>query len=626
MEITFMADVLEKETFSFQTEVGQLLEIVAGSLYSNREVFLRELVSNASDACDKLRYAALTDASLSPSHDCAITLESNTKTKTLSISDNGIGMNHADLLDTLGTIAKSGTGAFIEALKADEKEKTSLIGQFGVGFYSAFMVASQVDVLTRKAGEEEAWLWQSDGKGSFTIAPAERETSGTTVTLHLKKDAKEFAEETRIRHIIKTYSEHISFPVKLGDDTLNAAEALWTRPAKDITAEQYTEFYRHTSHAYDEPWHVMHNKVEGTLNHTSLLFVPTSQPFDLFEPERKSHVKLYVNRVYITETTKDLIPAYLRFLRGVVDSQDLSLNVSREMLQSDPQLAKIKTSISKKVLSELKKKATKAPEEYAAFWGNFGAVLKEGLVEEIALRDRILEICRFASTGANELTSLTDYVSRMKAGQDAIYYIAGDDAAKLAKSPHLEGFKAKGVEVLLLSDHVDEFWLQHITQHDGKPFKSITRGAADLDQVETDETKEDTEKPDEADLSALIAAIKAELGEAVKDVRPSKRLTDSPVCLIADEGDMDVNLERLLKRHGQLADGMPRVLELNPSHALIATLAARSTSNAASEDDLLKDAAHLLLDQARIVEGEVPKDPSDFARRLGTVMARAFDA
>jgi molecular chaperone HtpG len=295
------------------------------------------------------------------------------------------------------------------------------------------------------------------------------------------------------------------------------------------------------------------------------------------------------------------------------------------MLQSDPQLAKIKTSISKKVLSELKKKATKAPVEYAAFWGNFGAVLKEGLIEEIPLRDRILEICRFTSTGAEVLTSLTDYVSRMKAGQDAIFYITGDDEAKLTKSPHLEGFKAKDVEVLLLSDHVDEFWLQHITQHDGKPFKSITRGAADLDQVEADETKEDSEKPDVADLSALIAAIKAELGDAVKDVRPSKRLTDSSVCLIADDGDMDVNLERLLKRHGKLTEGMPRVLELNPSHALITTLAARSTSDAASADDLLKDAAHLLLDQARIVEGEVPTDPSDFARRLGAVMARAFD-
>lgn len=614
-----MTEVLEKGTFSFQTEVGQLLEIVASSLYSNREVFLRELVSNASDACDKLRYAALTDASLTPPDGFVITLAVDKKT--LSISDNGIGMNHSDLLDTLGTIAKSGTGSFIEALKAEKKDTPGLIGQFGVGFYSAFMVASQVDVLTRKAGETDAWLWSSDGKGGFTIEQATRDMAGTTVTLHLKKDAKEFAEEARIRHIIKTYSEHISFPVKLGDETLNAAEALWTRPAKDISEEQYTEFYKHISHAFDTPWHVMHNKVEGSLNHTSLLYVPSVQPFDLFEAERKSHVKLYVNRVFISETTKDLIPAYLRFLRGVVDSQDLSLNVSREMLQTDPKLAKIRTQVTKKVLSELKKKATKAPEDYAKFWGNFGSVLKEGLVEDPALRDRILEVCRFASTGEDGLTSLAAYVERMKEGQEAIFYIAGDDAAKLAQSPHLEGFKAKGVEVLLLSDHVDEFWLQHITEFEGKPLKSITRGAADLDAIEAEE-KPDEDKPEEADLSKLIAAIKAELGALVKDVRPSKRLTDSPVCLIADEGDMDVNLERLLKRHGQLQTGMPRVLELNPSHAIITKLAERADGDG---DDLLKDAAHLLLDQARIVEGETPTDAAAFARRLGSVMSRAFE-
>lgn len=617
-----MTQTLEKETFSFQTEVGQLLEIVAGSLYSNREVFLRELVSNASDACDKLRYAALTDASIAPSEDFAISLEIDAKAKTLSISDNGIGMSHTDLLETLGTIAKSGTSAFIEALKAEDKDKPGLIGQFGVGFYSAFMVASKVDVLTRKAGEAEAWHWSSDGKGEFSIEPSERTNSGTTVTLHLKKDAKEFAEEARIRHIIKTYSEHISFPVKLGEESLNAAEALWTRAAKDISEDQYTEFYRHISHAYDAPWHVMHNHVEGTLNHSSLLFVPGTQPFDLFEPERKSHVKLYVNRVFISETTQDLIPTYLRFLRGVVDSQDLSLNVSREMLQADPKLAKIKTQVSKKVLSELKKKASKAPEEYAEFWGNFGAVLKEGLVEDASLRDRILEICRFASTGDDELSSLADYATRMKDGQDAIFYIAGEDAGKLAQSPHLEGFKAKGVEVLLLCDHVDEFWLQHITEFDGKPFRSITRGAADLDKVAAEETPAD--QPKDADLSALIAALKAELGEEVKDVRPSKRLTDSPVCLIADDGDMDVNLERLLKRHGQLQHGAPRVLELNPGHAIIIKLAERAQQEAASSDDLLHDAAHLLLDQARIVEGETPADPPEFARRLGIVMARAF--
>lgn len=616
-----MSETVEKETYSFQTEVGQLLEIVAGSLYSNREVFLRELVSNASDACDKLRYTALTDAGLASSEELAISLEIDAKKKTLSISDNGIGMNHADLLETLGTIARSGTNAFVKALTADDKDKPGLIGQFGVGFYSAFMVASRVDVVTRKAGEAEAWLWSSDGKGEFSVEQAERAASGTTVTLHLKKDAKEFAEEVRIRHIIKTYSEHVSFPIKLGEDTLNAADALWTRPAKDVSDEQYAEFYRQTSHAFDEPWHVMHNRVEGKLNHTSLLFVPSTQPFDLFEPERKSHVKLYVNRVFISEITNDLIPAYLRFLRGVVDSQDLSLNISREMLQSDPQLGKIKTSISKKVLSELKKKANKAPEEYATFWGNFGPVLKEGLVEDVALRDRLLELTRFASTGSGDVTSLTDYVARMKEGQEAIFYIAGEDAVKLAQSPHLEGFKAKGVEVLLLSDHVDEFWLQHITEFDGKPFKSITRGAADLDEIDADETETEDNKPEEADLSALIHAIKAELGEAVKDVRPSKRLTDSPVCLIADDGDMDVNLERLLKRHGQLQHGAPRVLELNPSHKIITKLAERASGG---QDDLLEDAAHLLLDQARIVEGETPADPQDFARRLGSVLEKAF--
>ena len=619
-----MAGTIEKETFSFQTEVGQLLEIVAGSLYSNREVFLRELVSNASDACDKLRYATLTDAKLAPAQALEITLKIDTKAKTLSISDNGIGMNHADLLETLGTIAKSGTGAFIEALKADEKDAPGLIGQFGVGFYSAFMVASKVEVLTRRAGEDEAWLWSSDGKGSFTIEEAQRDLNGTTVTLHLKKDAKEFAEEARIRHIIKTYSEHISFPVTLGEEALNAAEALWTLPAKDISEEEYTEFYRHNSHAYDAPWHVIHNKVEGTLNHTSLLFVPSTQPFDLFEAERKSHVKLYVNRVFISETTKDLVPAYLRFLRGIVDSQDLSLNVSREMLQTDPKLAKIKTQVSKKVLSELKKKAAKAPEDYAKFWENFGAVLKEGLIEDPSLRDRILEVCRFASTGEEALTSIIDYVSRMKEGQEAIFYIAGENAAKLAQSPHLEGYKAKGVEVLLLSDHVDEFWLQHITEFDGKPLKSITRGAADLDSVKAEEANPDIDKREDADLADLIAAIKVELGEAVKDVRPSKRLTDSPVCLIADDGDMDVNLERLLKRHGQLEHGTLRVLELNPNHPIIATLAERAKAEGAGDDDLLRDATHLLLDQARIVEGETPSDPSEFAKRMGTVMARAF--
>ena len=369
----------------------------------------------------------------------------------------------------------------------------------------------------------------------------------------------------------------------------------------------------------------MHNRVEGTVNHTSLLYIPSVAPFELFDAERKSHVKLYVNRVFISDTTKDLIPAYLRFLRGVVDSQDLSLNVSREMLQSDPKLAKIKTSITKKVLGELKKKASKVPEEYAEFWKNFGAVLKEGLIEDPALRDRILEVCRFSSTQGSDPVSLSDYLSRCKDGQDAIYYIAGEDPAKIAQSPHLEGFRAKGVEVLLLSDPVDEFWLQHVTEFEGKPFKSITRGAADLDKIAKNE-KDDDQKGDKEtpDLAALIASIKDELGDAIKDVRPSKRLTDSPVCLIADEGDMDVNLERILKRHGQLQHGMPRVLELNPDHKIILKLAERAKGSEAASDHLLKDAAHLLLDQARIADGEVPSDPAAFARRLGAVMESAL--
>lgn len=621
-----MTETLETETHSFQTEVGQLLEIVASSLYSNREVFLRELVSNASDACDKLRYAALTDAGLNPAEGFAIALAIDPKARTLSVSDNGIGMSHADLLETLGTIAKSGTGAFLKALEADKKDAPGLIGQFGVGFYSAFMVADRVDVLTRKTGEPEAWLWSSDGRGTFTIAPAERDGFGTTVTLHLKKDAKEFTDADRIRHVIRTYSEHIGVPVTLDGETLNTADALWTLPAKDITEAQYAEFYRHAGHAFDSPWHVMHNKVEGTLNHTSLLFVPSTRPFDLFDAERKSHVKLYVNRVFISETTRELVPAWLRFLRGVVDSQDLSLNVSREMLQHDPKLARIRTQIAKKVLSELKKKAAKAPEDYAAFWENFGAVLKEGLVEDAALRDRILEVCRFASTGGGALTSLADYVARMKEGQEAIFYLAGETPSKLARSPHLEGFRAKDVEVLLLSDPVDEFWLQHITEFEGKPFRSVTRGAADLDAIASAPDADATDAPEDTDVSALIAALKLELGDRVKDVRPSRRLTDSPVCLVADDGDMDVNLERLLRRHGQLDESLPRVLELNPGHALVRALAERAKAEGAQGDDLLRDAAHLLLDQARIVEGEGPADATAFARRLGTVMARAFTA
>jgi len=621
---------MSKETFTFQTEVSRLLDIVAGSLYSNREIFLRELISNASDACDKLRHQALTSPSLiEGDHDFKIALSVDEKAKTITVTDNGVGMNHDDLLATLGTIASSGTGAFIEQLGKDDKKDLGLIGQFGVGFYSAFMVSDKVEVTTRKAGEKEGWLWVSDGKGEFSIEQAERAERGTTVVLHLKKDAKEFLEPSRITHIVKMYSDHIGFPVALagkdGDEVLNAASAIWTRAPKDVTAEQYKEFYHHTAHAFDEPWVTLHNRVEGMISYTNLLFIPSVRPFDIFDPERKSHVKLFVNRVFITEQADGLLPPYLRFLRGVVDSEDLSLNISREMLQTDPKLAKIRSGLVKKVLGELKKKADKAPEDYASFWDNFGVVLKEGLVDDFAVRDKLLELCRFKSTDASALTSLAGYVERMKEGQDAIYYITGEEEGQIAHSPHLEGFKAKGVEVLLLTDPVDEFWLQHITQFAEKSFKSITRGTADLDGVKSsdgeDKTNED-KSDDLPQLDMLIAAIKLELGDSVKDVRPSKRLTESPVCLVADEGDMDVNMERLLRRHGQMQGGMARVLELNPTHAIVQKLATRADSNA--EDGLLKDAAHLLLDQARIAEGEVPADAAAFAKRLASVLERAL--
>ena len=430
-------------------------------------------------------------------------------------------------------------------------------------------------------------------------------------------------EEARIRHIVKTYSDHISFPVKFNQETLNEASAIWTRNPKEVTEEQHTEFYHHIAHAYDQPWMVIHNRVEGLVSYTNLLYIPSTPAIrSVMNPNARVHVKLYVNRVFITEDTKGLLPPYLRFFARHRRFRRFYRSTYRvEMLQSDPKLAKIRTGLTKKLLGELKKMANKNPDEYAKFWGNFGAVLKEGLVDDASLRDRILEICRFTSTNSGELTSLAQYIERIKEGQDAIYYIAGEDAAKIAKSPHLEGFKAKGVEVILLSDSVDEFWMQHILEFEGKKFKSITRGSADLDAIKDESGKDDKKNESSTpEIDRLIASIKLELGESVKDVRPSKRLTSSPVCLIADDGDMDVNLERLLQRHGQVQGGMLRVLEINPSHAIVKKLAKRAALEKAGSDGLLKDAAHLLLDQARIADGEAPSDVSEFGRRLNAVM------
>jgi len=635
---------MAKEKFEFQAEVGKLLEIVAHSLYSHKEIFLRELISNASDACDRLRYAALTEPGLKAgSGEFEITLSVDAKGQALTLADNGIGMSREDLTENLGTIARSGTQAFVKRLSAEaggSNGDMALIGQFGVGFYSAFMVAKKVDVLTRRAGEDTAWLWSSDGKGEFTIEEAAREIQGTDVTLHLAKGESEFLEEARLRNIVKSYSDHVAIPIVLKSadkkETLNTASALWTRPKGEITEDQYREFYHHTGHTFDDPWMTLHNSVEGVLSYTNLLFVPSSPPMDLFDPQRKPQVKLYVNRVFITDDCEGLVPNYMRFLRGIVDSEDLSLNVSREILQQDPKLAKIRRGLVKRVLSELKKKATKTADEYAVFWENFGAVFKEGIYEDTENRDALLALSRFHTAAADNLISLDTYVERMKEGQEAIYYIAGEDVETLRLSPQIEGFKARGLEVLLLADPVDEFWLPAVGAFRKNSFTSVTRGNADLDRFATNDgddgdgaaTKDDkataARKKKVHGLDSLIAAFKMSLGDVVKDVRRSERLTDSPVCLIADEGDMDMNMERLLKRHQRLGDGVstPRIFELNAEHPLIAGLAKNSTEG--KGDDALADAAWLLLDQARIIEGEHPPDPAAFSRRLSAMIKKGL--
>ncbi len=617
---------MSEEKLEFQAEVSKLLNIVAHSLYSHKEIFLRELISNASDACDKLRYEALTDGDLIKGDaEFAITLTADKEAGTLTIADNGIGMSKDELIENLGTIARSGTSAFVSQLTGDSKKDMALIGQFGVGFYSSFMVADKVEVVSRRAGSDEAWRWTSDGQGAYTVADAERDGRGTTITLTMNDEGKEFLEDQRITNVVKTYSDHIALPIKLGEETLNTASALWTRQKKDITDEQYKEFYHHVAHQFDDPWMTLHNTVEGVIEYTNLLFIPSSRPFDIFHPERKQHVKLYVKRVFITEDCEELLPSYLRFVKGVVDAQDLSLNISREMLQKDAVVAKIRSGLTKRILGELKKKAEKKAEEYATFWDAFGPVLKEGIYEDFANRETLVEISRFRSTASDDPTSLDAYIERMKEGQEHIFYITGDDLDSLAKSPQLEGFKAKGIEVLLLTDPVDEFWVPSFGPYKDKEFHSVTRGGVDLNTIKKDGDKEDAkdaakDEADSAGIDSLIAAFKLALGETVKDVRKSDRLTDSAVCLVADENDMDMRLQRMLAQQEKGMGLMPRVLEINPGHPLIKKLNEVSDKNAS--DALLSEAAQLLLDQARIIEGEKLPDPAAFAKRMTEMMAK----
>ncbi len=612
-----MSDTSEAIAQPFQAEVSRLLDIVVHALYSQKEIFLRELISNAADACDKLRYQALTNPELAPAK-YAIHLVVDVEKNTLTIADNGIGMNKFDLVNLLSTIARSGTKAFLEQLSDNEKKDASLIGQFGVGFYSAFMAADKVEVFTRKAGEAGACHWSSDGKGTFTITETRKNIPGTDVVLHMKKEMHEFLNKETIESVVKTYSDHIAVPIYFGEDEstrLNRAAALWTRPKSEITADEYKEFYHHAAHAFDEPALTLHWRAEGKLEYTGLLFVPTVKPFDLFDPRRQHRVKLYVRRVFITDNAEGLLPPYLRFMKGIIDSEDLPLNVSREMLQHNPVLALMKKGITSKVLQEFAR-LSEDPEKYKAFWGNYGAIIKEGLYDDFDFREQLLKLFR-ARTSKGDMVSLDEYVSRMQPNQDAIYYITGDKAA-LERSPQLEGFTAREIEVLLLDDAIDDFWLQSITEYNGKAFKSVTRGTNDLDKIKKVETPAES-KP-VAEIEKLIASLKEIYGDAISDVRASTRLTESPVCIVAGEGDVDIHLEKLLRQNKAFNFTPKRILEINPTHSLIAKMAGLANTGGG---DNLKDLAFLLLDQARLLEGENLSDPQAFSQRLTRLAEKA---
>ena len=607
----------------FQAEVAKLLNLMVHSVYSDRDVFLRELISNAADALDKLRYEAIAEPALLEGHpDLTITLTPDKERKTLTITDTGIGMSEQELIENLGTIAKSGTQAFVERAKAAQGD-VHLIGQFGIGFYSGFIVASKVDVISRRAGSDAAFMWSSDGSGSFTITPVETAPRGTSIILHLKDDALEFLEDWKSESVVRTYSDHIAHPIMLsvGSETarqINTANAIWTRAKSDVTAEQHKEFFGHISGNYSDPAITLHYRAEGRHEYTVLLYVPGEKPFDLYDPERRGRQKLYVKRVYIADDV-ELLPAYLRFVRGVIDSEDMPLNISREMLQNNPQVAAIRKAVTNKVLSELKKTADSDDAAFHKVWEVFGPVIKEGLYEDMERRDQLYDIARFKTT-KGDWVSLKDYIAGLKENQTAIYYLTAEDAAKAKASPQLEGYKARDVEVLLLTDPVDSFWVRTALGYEGKPFKSVTQGAADLDLIALkDEAK--AEAVDDASTAVLAAALKQALGEKVKDVRASKRLTDSAVCIVNDSM-MDRTLEKLLSRQQDSGVSVSApILEINPSHALIKALAALAQSKGAAS---VEDAAQLLLDQAFIIEGEQVPDPAGFARRFGAVMAKAF--
>ena len=623
----------------FEADTGKILDIVINSLYSEREIFLRELVSNSSDALDKRKYLGLTDKKINNSSDASeIKIEVNNKEKTLTISDTGIGMSEEDLKSSLGTIARSGTKAFLEQVATNTKDKKSdmsMIGQFGVGFYASFMVADSVIVISKKAGDEQAWKWTSDGKTGFDLEKADKDTAGTSITLKLKKDAKEFLEETRLQFIVRKYSDHISYPVKLfevdkkdaEEKTLNEASALWTRPAKDIKEEQYQEFFSHIGAGFGKPLLTMHNNTEGTISYTNLICIPSTRPFDLFNPDRKSSLKLYINRVFITDKCDALVPSYLRFIKGLVDTQDIDLNVSREMLQNNPAVAKISKSLVGKVLRELKKVSEKNADGYKDFWKEYGAVLKEGLYEDAERKETLLDLCRFSTNENDEIISLSSYLEKMPETQKDIYYISAETRSQALASPHLEGFKSKNIPILIMTDAIDQFWLPMIGSFKDKKFTSITQGQINLDELDEKNkdkksvSKEQKEKQDKEFID-LIAQMKVVLGEQVKDIRLSSKLTDSPVCLVADDGDMDIAMEQLMAQRDTNYKGAPRILEINGDHSLIKNM--KSLLSKKENNDLVSDAGTLLFEQARLLEGKMPADPAQFSKIMNQFLLKAI--
>jgi molecular chaperone HtpG len=626
-----------KETLGFQTEVSQLLDLMIHSLYSNKEIFMRELISNAADASDKLRFEALSDDALyEDDADLKIRVEFDKAKKTITITDNGIGMNREEVIANIGTIANSGTKKFFDKMTGDQAKDSQLIGQFGVGFYSAFIVAEKVTLKTRRAGltKEHGVEWTSEGKGEFTIENIEKATRGTEITLHLREDQDEFLNSWRLRNCITKYSDHINLPIVMKkdpmpnedgkidesvvpeDETVNKATALWTLSKSEITDEQYNEFYKQIAHDYQDPLMWSHNKVEGTTEYTSLLYIPSKAPFDLWDRDRMHGLKLYVKRVFIMEDADQLMPRYLRFIRGVIDTNDLPLNVSREILQGSKTIDSIRSASVKKVLSELAKLAKNDAEKYVEFWKEFGQVIKEGPGEDFANKDALAKLIRFATTesgSAEQTVSLEDYVGRMKEKQDKIYYITAESYAAAKNSPHLEVFKKKGIEVLLLTDRVDEWLTNALTEFDGKQLQSVAKGDLDLGELEDEQEKQAKEETDK-NFEGLVERVKTTLGDKVKDVRITHRLTDSPACLVADAYDMSANLERMLKAAGQQVSASKPIFELNPDHPMVVRLKDEQ------DDARFEDWSSILFDQALLAEGGQLEDPASYVKRLNALL------